>query len=223
VTDLSSMFTSVAVSHVDDALAHIGYTNTVLRGIGPVTRPGLKMAGHATILELVPARTNRAQRRLSAFLRDTVSPGSIVVVAAHGITDYVSFGERAASVASVRGAVGAVIDGGVRDISELLQGQFPVFAVGRGIHASEGFLEGIRIDETVICGGVKIDPGDWIVADDTGVVVVPADVAEKVAALAVEREELDKESLVEVAGGATGESTHRHFRDDNTEWMRQVE
>lgn len=223
MNDLSPMFTSVAVSHVDDALAHIGYTNTVLRGIGPLTRPGLKMAGPAIILELVPARTPRAKRGLSAFLRDKITAGSVVVVAAHGITDYVAFGERAASVAAVKGAVGAVIDGGVRDISELLQGHFPVFAAGRGIHASEGFLEGIRVNEAVMCGGVKIEPGDWIVADDTGVVVVPADVVDKVAALAVEREELDKETLVEVAGGATGHSTHRHFRDDNTEWMREVE
>ena len=213
----------VPSSHVCDALAHLGYRNVVLAGLRPISEPGIAAAGPAATIELVRARTGNDQRRVGLFLDQVVQPGEMVIVAAHGIHDYVAVGGRAAARARAVGAAGIVVDGGVRDVPELQGNGFLVHARSTGLGASEGHLEGIRINEPVWCAGVKIAPGDVVVADDSGVVVVPAEVAEQVAALAEERDEVDKETMVALAQGGTIAETHRHFRDDDTEWYRHVE
>jgi 4-hydroxy-4-methyl-2-oxoglutarate aldolase len=224
MTDLGTRLSNVSTSHVCDALAHIGYSNFVLQGLRPLTEPGLTMAGPASILELVRSRTPEDPRRMGVFLDEHVTEGAVVVIAAHGICDYVCVGGRASARAKAVGAVGMVVDGGVRDIPELQGNDFPIHARDRGLHASEGFLNGIRINETAYVAGVKVEPGDWMVADDSGVIVVPADVVERVTELAEEREEVDQETMVQISqGGATIAEAHRHFRDDDTEYFRRVE
>jgi 4-hydroxy-4-methyl-2-oxoglutarate aldolase len=222
--DMATRFRSVSTPHVCDALEHIGIDHTMLTGLHRVTDEGVTMAGPAVTIELTLARTKEAPRRMGKFLDEVVTPGSVLVIAAHGVMKWVTVGGRASARARSKGAVGAVVDGGVRDVPELQGADFPVFARGFGLHSSEGRLEGIRINETVCCGGVKVDPGDWVVADDTGVIVVPSDVAEQVCDLAVERDEIDVETMVEITTkGASIEASHRHFKDDDVEWMRRVE
>ena len=181
------------------------------------------MAGPAKILELVRARTSEDPRRMGTFLDEHVEPGDVVVVAAHGICEYVAVGGRAAARAHAAGAVGVIVDGGVRDVPELHGNGFPILCKGFGLAASEGFLEGIRINEPVWCAGVKIEPGDYVVADDTGAIVVPAKVLAEVTDLAEEREEVDQETMSQIQAGETLAATHRHFRDDDTDWYRRVE
>jgi 4-hydroxy-4-methyl-2-oxoglutarate aldolase len=224
VNDLAERLCKVSTSHVCDALEHIGYSNFVMEGLTVLTEPGVRMAGPAATLELVRSRTPEDPRRMGVFLDEHVPEGAVVVVAAHGICDYVCVGGRASARARTAGAVGMVVDGGVRDVDELQGHGFPIHAKGRGLHASEGFLNGIRINETAFVAGVKVDPGDWIHADDTGVLVIPAAIVERIVELAEEREEVDKETMIEITlGGATIEVAHRHFRDDDVEYFRRVE
>jgi regulator of RNase E activity RraA len=223
MSDFGERLSRVSTAHVCDALMHIGYRNVVLEGVRPVTEPGLTMAGPATILELVRARTNDDQRRMGVFLDEHVQPGQVVVVAAHGICDYVCVGGRAAARARAAGAVGMIVDGGVRDVPELQGNGFPIIAKGYGLAASEGYLEGIRINEPAWCAGVKVAAGDYVVADDSGAIVVPGSVVEQVTTLAEEREEVDQETMVQIGSGATLAATHRHFRDDDVDWYRRVE
>jgi 4-hydroxy-4-methyl-2-oxoglutarate aldolase len=224
MTDLAARLRAVSTSHVCDALAHMGFTNFVLDDLRPLTEPGLVMAGPSAILELVRSRTPEDPRRMGVFLDKHVTPGDVAIVAAHGICDYVCVGGRASARARTAGAVGMIVDGGVRDIPELQGNEFPIHARSRGLKASEGFLNGIRINETAFVAGVRVDPGDWIHADDTGALVIPANVVEEITALAEEREEVDKETMVEIStGGATIEAAHRHFRDDDSEYFRRVE
>jgi regulator of RNase E activity RraA len=70
---------------------------------------------------------------------------------------------------------------------------------------------------------VKIAPGDYMVADDTGAIVVPANILAEVTELAEEREEVDQETMSQIEAGETLAATHRHFRDDDTDWYRRVE
>lgn len=220
---LSERLKQVATGHVYDALAHVGVSNVVMSGLRRMSERGLTMAGPAATVELVRARTPDAPRGTSRFFREVVPPGSVVVVACHGLTDRVCVGGRAALAMRRRGAVGAVVDGGVRDADELYGEGFPLYAAGYGLAASEGFLEGIRFNETVYCAGVKVDFGDFIVADDTGVIVVPKAVVERVTQLAEERDEIDRDGMKLMAEGATVEATHRHFKDDDPDQLRSVE
>lgn len=137
-------------------------------------------------------------------------PGEVVVVAAQGNTDVAMLGEMIARQAVLRGLGGLVVDGAVRDVAALRSFALPVFARGavpRGPHKDYGGM----VDTPVAVGGVAVRPGDLILGDEDGVVVVPLDRVDALLPLA--RAHLDKEqgwvkalesgrTLVEVFGVA---------------------
>ena len=99
-------------------------------------------------------------------------PGAIIVVQA-GDADYAVAGGNVCAVAQRRGIAGFVVDGVIRDLAEVRENRFPVFARGViPIPGSKGAL-GV-LDGPVTCGGVDVRPGDVVVADEEGIVVVPA-------------------------------------------------
>jgi regulator of RNase E activity RraA len=99
------------------------------------------------------------------------SPGSVIVVEA-GDVDYAVSGGNVCAVAQRRGVAGFVVDGVIRDIAEVRGAGFPVFA--RGVIPIPGGKEVIgTLNGSVHCGGVEVAPGDVVVADEEGIVVVP--------------------------------------------------
>ncbi len=100
------------------------------------------------------------------------APKGAVVVAKAGDLDYALAGGNVCATAQKNGIAGFVIDGLVRDIAEIRDCGFPVFARGLipkpGSKQGEGILNG-----TITCGGVKVSPGDWVVADEEGIVLIP--------------------------------------------------
>lgn len=105
-------------------------------------------------------------------------PGSIIVVEA-GDVDYALAGGNVCAVAQRRGVVAFVADGVIRDVGEVRELGFPVFA--RGVIPFPGTKSAVRpLNVPVQCGGVTVNPGDIVVADEEGIVVVPADRQEQV-------------------------------------------
>jgi len=103
---------------------------------------------------------------------DAVEPGDVVVIDARGQTDCAVWGGLLSALARRRGVAGVVIDGAVRDAAEQRSLRFPVFC--RGIVAAGPPRPGPdRVNVGIQCGGVRVDPGDLILGDDDGVVVVP--------------------------------------------------
>jgi regulator of RNase E activity RraA len=99
-------------------------------------------------------------------------PGAVIVVEA-GDTDYAVAGGNVCLVAQKRGIAGFVVDGVIRDLAEARENRFPVFA--RGVIPIPGAKDAVGIlDGPVRCGGVEVCPGDVVVADEEGIVVVPA-------------------------------------------------
>ncbi len=99
-------------------------------------------------------------------------PGSIVVVEA-GDVDYAVAGGNVCAVAQKNGIAGFVVDGVIRDLAEVRENRFPVFA--RGVIPIPGVKEALDVlNGSVRCGGVEVSPGDVVVADEEGIVVVPA-------------------------------------------------
>jgi len=98
-------------------------------------------------------------------------PGSVIVVEA-GDVDYALAGGNVCAVAQKRGVAAFVVDGVIRDIAETRARRFPVFA--RGVIPTPGSKDKIGVlDGPVCCGGVEVAPGDIVVADEEGIVVVP--------------------------------------------------
>lgn len=225
-TDLSSAgtrFVQIATGHVCDALEHIGVITPAFPDrIRPMTTTA-RFAGPAVTLKLARNRTGREPRKLNEVIEEAVHPGAVLVVDGQGVTDAALFGDRAALATQVLGGVGAVINGGVRDIAGMEALEFPVHAAGRNVRASEGVFQGVGINVEVIIDGILIEAGDWLVGDESGICVVPAGDVERVLSLAEEREAIDREGVDGLRSGKTMREVHRHFKDDDVEALRQLE
>lgn len=137
-------------------------------------------------------------------LIDAAEPGSVIVIATADAPDLSVWGGLMTAGASARGLAGAVLDAGVRDVREIRRDyDFPVFARHVSPGTTVGRYRTMAAGVTVVCGGVEVGPGDIIVADSDGVVVVPRDRAEAVleAAQEIDRREAEQARLIRDAGG----------------------
>lgn len=127
---------------------------------------------------------------------DIAQPGDVIVIDAFGESETSIWGGLMSGLARAAGIVGAVIDGSARDTDEARMLDFPVVTKAvspRAAHSAyTGQFDPIEINVPVVCGGVQVSPGDFIVADEIGVTVVPADRAAEIYEKA--REQADKEA-----------------------------
>ena len=168
--------------------------------------PGSKIVGTAKTLRFVPFREDlfaahgggyNAQKR--AF--DAVDEGEVIVIEARGDATTGTLGDILALRARARGAVGVVTDGGVRDFDAVAEIGLPVFS--QGAHPSVLGRRHVpwEVDVTVSCGGATVQPGDIIVGDGDGVIVIPPSLAEQVADDAIAQEAEDTWIAEQVAAG----------------------
>jgi 4-hydroxy-4-methyl-2-oxoglutarate aldolase len=186
---------------VADVLDGLGVRSQVLDpGIRPLS-PGTKAAGfaatvHCVQVDAVPeSRDDWYRGELAAV--DALQPGDVMVVS----TCRGSFwGELLATAARYRGARGIVADAYTRDTLALIEMQFPTFAAGIHCADSLGRIDVDAVGVPILCGGVEIAPGDLVLGDYDGVVVIPSERADEIVALAEEKvagENLVREKLAE--------------------------
>lgn len=147
--------------------------------------PGMRFAGPAVTVAVTagqPGEFTSADFRVGAMI-DAAVAGDVIVVSAQGARSS-TWGGMASLAAKVKGIAGLVVDGGVRDIDEMVQHQFPVFARHCVATTGRGRLKVNAINVPIEIDSVSVNPGDVIVADSTGVVVVPCADAARVAELA---------------------------------------
>jgi 4-hydroxy-4-methyl-2-oxoglutarate aldolase len=153
-----------------------------------------KIVGRAATALMRPALTTDKRKYPPYHLQilDEAEPGSVLVYVMQDGLDIAAIGNLMATTAQVRGLEGVVIDGAVRDITAIREMQFPVFARRISPATSVGRMVAVGKQIAVMCGGVRVNPGDYIVGDPDGVVVVPAVAAEQVIALLADYD--DKET-----------------------------
>lgn len=134
---------------------------------------------------------------------EQIQPGDVVVAAVTSACSDGFFGELLASSFRARGAVGLVIDGGVRDVRDLTEMRFPVFSTAISAKGTVKATIG-SVNVPVICAGALVHPGDIVLADDDGVVIVPAADAEEIAAAAAAREANEAAKRERLAAGELG-------------------
>lgn len=152
-----------------------------------------------------PAKTAKIPKGQNAAIHravHTAAPGDVLVVAAGGDTSFGPFGDILATCCQQKGVQGLVIDSTVRDTADILALGFPVFCLGANPTATSKTDPG-DIDLEVICGEVRVRPGDIIVGDDDGVVVVPRGIADEVVAFAQAVIEKERQILSRLADGQT--------------------
>lgn len=200
-----SLWLECGSANVSDALRACGRSfQAVDGGIRPIA-PELRVAGPAFTVRCFPGATWALEQAL-----ELASPGDVLVVDGGGYPDVILMGGLMSARAKHRGIAGAIVDAAVRDVADIRKLGFPVFS--RHICPRAGTHAEIGEWQTVVClGRVPVAPGDWVVADESGVVVVPHAMCEQV--LSKAREIHDREtrmsallregaSLAEAAGAA---------------------
>ena len=158
------------------------------RAIRPVTPCGGTIAG--------PAVTVRAPGRDSTVchkVMDLVQPGDVLVIDREGESEYACWGEMMTIAARLQGVAAVVIDGPVTDVAEVRSAGLPVFCRSASPLTTLLLGEGGSINAPVICGGLPVTPGDLVIADDDGVLILNADEARAV--LAAAEEELEEDGI----------------------------
>jgi regulator of RNase E activity RraA len=187
-----------------------GFRNVYIQGIARLTTPsGGNLVGPAFTMRNIPSREDLDQ--ISAFDNpehpqrkaiESVPPGHVLVLDCRGEKRVASGGEILTTRLKVRGAAGLVSDGPVRDSGALKQLDFPIYCAGGSAPLNLLYHHAIDLNVPIGCGGVPVYPGDVIVGDDEGVVVIPHHLADEVAEQAVEQEKMEVFILERVQGGA---------------------
>ncbi len=141
---------------------------------------GVRCAGPAFPVLCAPAAGTETWLDQGAAAVDAIPAGSVVVVATGRSLAAAAWGELLSTRAVALGAVGAVTDGAVRDLPGIAAIGFPVWAAGTTPRDGRGRQSMVAFGVRVVCGAVTVEPGDLVVADADGVVVVPADIAASV-------------------------------------------
>ncbi len=174
----------------------MGRFNAMASGMAPLF-DGVRFVGVA-----VTAKTLASDLAAPFKAIDLCRTGDVVVIDSHGSVDTAFWGENMALSAMNKGVVGAVVDGACRDVEEIRRMRFPV--VCKGIVPNVASISGYgEVNVPVQCGGVVVNPGDIVVVDGNGVVVVPRDDSPNV--LSKARELLETEHLLreKIEAGAT--------------------
>ncbi|WP_397407148.1 ribonuclease activity regulator RraA [Polaromonas sp.] len=185
-----------------------GLRNVWLRGARPLRTGQPRLVGRAFTLRFVPAREDLATPEswsspisTRAAIED-MPAGCIAVVDAMGVSDAGIFGDILCARMQKRGVTALVTDGVVRDQAGVLGTGLPVWCSGAAAPPSVAGLTFVDWQRPIACGGVAVFPGDVIVADDDGAVLIPAALLEEMLLLAPEQERLESWIMSEVDKGA---------------------
>ena len=203
--ELRAKLEAVPVAGLSAQLRKRGLNNVHVDGVRPL-HPEAKLVGIARTLRFVPNREDlfashgggyNAQKRVF----DAVGDGEVVVIEARGEAGSGTLGDILAIRAHARGAAGIVTDGGVRDAAAVAAVGIPVYSSG----AHPAVLGRKHVpwdaDVTIACGGTTVQPGDIIVGDADGVIVIPPGIAEEVVDAALAQEDEDAWIADRVAEG----------------------
>jgi regulator of RNase E activity RraA len=186
---------------VSDALDAYG----LAPGIGDLQQQwdGPRIAGVARTVELEADPGDAPGPHIATSAIVTANPGDVIVVANKGRTDVSCWGGLLSLGSVQRGLSGVVVDGVCRDVAEARELKFPVFSRGTTPRTARGRLRQKAVGGTIVLAGLTVDDGDLIVADDSGVVVVPLADAERVLDLAEQIERREDGIAEDIRAGAT--------------------
>ena len=204
-TDAAAALRRVSTATLTVQLAKRGVANTFLGGLRP-TRPDLRMVGYARTLRYVALREDvrdakRGSEDAQKLAVESVSPGDVLIMEARGESGAGTIGDILAARVLARGGAGIVTDGGLRDSPGFADLAIPTYF--QTPHAASLWLRHIPLDVEVpiTCAGTLVMPGDVIVGDAEGVIVLPAALAEEIAHDALEQEEREEWALERVQAG----------------------
>ncbi|WP_394236461.1 RraA family protein [Niallia oryzisoli] len=190
MSSVAEKFLGLPTTGISDALKGYNHMNTAIKPL----KDSFKIAGRAFTVS-IPAGDNTGILR---GIRDA-KPGDVLVVDGKGYTERAVAGDFVISLAQNMGLQGIVIDGAIRDIQGIRDLDFPVFCRASTIAASAKAAPG-ELQIPISCGGVSVSPGDIIVGDADGVIVVPSGKEEEILAATIEKLKKDQQRQEQYTG-----------------------
>jgi 4-hydroxy-4-methyl-2-oxoglutarate aldolase len=192
--NLEELKDKLYVAVLSDVLDQLGYTHQATRIPFHAYTGITKLLGRCkTTLwaDMFDVDPNPYELELQAV--DSCQPDDVLICAAGGSSRSGVWGELLSTAARNSGCLGVIVHGGVRDIDKMRAMGFPVFATSRNPYDSQNRQRVVDLDVTVEIDGVKFRPGDLVMADEDGIVVVPKEVEEQVIAAAIQK--VDAENI----------------------------
>ncbi|MDD5735589.1 MAG: orotidine 5'-phosphate decarboxylase, partial [Methanothrix soehngenii] len=189
--EIVSLLRSVSSSNISDAMHRKG----AMRGIHPLI-PGKKIVGKAITVQTFAGDWAKPVEAI-----DLAGPGDVLVIY-NGSKNIAPWGGLATLSCKIKGVEGVVVDGAVRDLQEIRPMDYPLFS--SDVVPNAGDPKGMgEINSEIVCGGQTVRPGDYIVGDDSGVVVIPKERAYEIARRAKEVEKTENRLFEEISRGKT--------------------
>jgi regulator of RNase E activity RraA len=196
-----------------DVLDGLGHRHSALPPDVRPLRPTWKLFGRAATLSAMPVSAEPLHPyAIELECLDALRPGDVLVATTNGDRGSALWGELLSTAARARGAVGVVLDGLTRDAARILAMDYPVFAAGFSPLDSKGRLDGISHGHPIGIGACVVHPGDWVLGDIDGVVVVPADLADTAFARALEKVSGENRVRDELARGRSIREVFAEYR-----------
>jgi regulator of RNase E activity RraA len=225
VVEILSKVTTATLTTV---LLKKGLRNVWMRGTKPI-RPGQpRLVGRAFTLRFVPAREDLATPESwsnpisTRAAIEAMPPGCIAVVDSMGVTDAGIFGDILCARMVKRGIGALISDGVVRDVAGVLGTGLPIWCNGAASPPSVAGLTFVAWQQPIGCGGVAVFPGDVVVVDDDGAVLIPAALLDDVLALAPEQEKLENWIMGQVEQGASLPGLYPPNAENKAKYLKDI-
>lgn len=188
---------SIPTQSLIDALVLKNWPMSYIEGARPLKR-GQRMAGRAVTLRFIPHRPDIAEDKLQGdqspeyVAIELCGPNEVLVVDAMGLTYSSIGGDIKFMRLKQRNAAGLVTDGSVRDSNALIEYGFPIYSASTTSKQGPGECWPWQVNDAIQCGGTLVRPGDAVVGDDDGVIIVPSQIVEEIVVIAKQRESVEE-------------------------------
>jgi 4-hydroxy-4-methyl-2-oxoglutarate aldolase len=207
-------FIKLSTTNVADALDAFGLKGATY-GIRPLWDGAGKIAGRAVTIKITSAGLTKSKNHLGVKAIEAAQAGDIILIDNGGRQDTSCWGGILANGAKMKGIAAVVVDGATRDLDDCIDIQFPVYARGTVVATARGRIMEEATNVMVEFAGVQVRPGDVVMGDRSGVVIVPQERLDEVLAKAEEMYAKEEEMVAEIRGGASMLAVDNKYNYEN--------
>ena len=228
-SETRQLLRSATTATIAGVLYRKGIRRSSIASIWPVASDTTNFIGTAYTLRYLPAREDMSpfnyETQSNSPLRvaaDNISDGEVLVIDCRGVTNAGAIGGILGTRVQVLGGSAIVCDGGLRDIGELSALDIPVFYRDRAPPGPSASMYAADVQMPVGCGGVLVFPGDVLVGDEDGVVVIPIAMVDEVARHAADHDDLERFIMKRIESGAAALGTYPPNEETKAAYQKET-